>query len=925
MQSVVTAVLDQFYFVGREKAIQEFEKFLTSDDKRVFFILGEGGIGKTWLLRRLMQLTRQRYPDWETADEITDLIATQYHRIEGLRSRVIEMSGREREFHTYLREFRRLTEFREENQGFSYAKRPLRDKDASVQALFYEACKQAFAKRGYILWLDTFEVVYQDPVGYWLLDELPRNAPHTRLVIAGRKQGGTTPDPDLVETYTLQGLNPAYIHYFYQRRYTTEPDTEIAPEANPQEMTVWTQLCAKLDYHPLYLDLARLWADARILDYNTLVTTPKEDIIKSLFTNLRRITRVPGVISEEMESKYSREDLLDIEIAAYDVILYMAFFNRRFDERFLEAIYPTSSLVPSLEHARVALHQMIEVPNIFFIKKREGGLEEQKGYLQLHDAVCEHVMETLWPQRDPMGEERTYLRKRAIAIYNELIQKTTDPLKREELKAEQLGYVLSLDFPRGYQSFKESFNRNLKSGNLGVCQLLLNELSRANHTFSLPERHEIQNFKFQLALSRNDFEGAKLLVRTPEQGAQYLLSRQEFLAHNTPKEALKYAQQAFELAEQRNLMEYKIRAQRALGLIYRILGEWETAIYWYRQCQETARLCGGEKNARIYAQVLNNEGYAWALMGKYDLAFEIVTNALFIRKELGKPFDIGQSLSTLGEIARLSGDFHQADQLYRDALNYFEAIRAFDWQAIVWHQRADNARRNAKRIWEQQLVQDKSQIRKYVNFAQKDIQLSLNLYRKYQLRRERLKAWLRLGLIYRDQSRLSGKGTNPKDLTQALNWLKKAFALAQESGEDQEALDCLIYIAGIEIWQRQFSEANETLEKIDDFRRAYNYLVFCGLREIHYGEIALAQGRFDDAKALYVKGLVSLAHQPGYGHVRLGLQIDDLRRLLQNLPTKEERREWCKDILRVWRETGLNKSLPRAELVVQGILDILTF
>lgn len=472
-----TAELRRKYFVGRKEAIEAFDQFIEDETKRIFLITGEGGIGKTWLLSELIEHTQKHHNHLEIAKEIIDLLSTQNHRISQLWRQIIDLSGTPAPFKPHQQEYLELSALREESQDYPLAERALQDKSSYVHSLFYRGCNELPGT--YIYWFDTFEAVRDDPVGRWLLEELPQSTQKLRLVIAGRppendqkKENGS-----FIQPYQLTGLNPSDIERFYQNRFRDELYGDALKGAAP-DTDVWRRMCEKLNYHPLHIDLARLWADADLINYNELSYRSQDEIIRTLFERLQRIMRVPGFITPQLAQQFSAKELEDIEIAAYQVVLYMAFLDRRFNKRFLQAIYPDSEYTP-IKYAEIALERMEQVPSIFFVKEREGGLSNE-GYLQLHDEVRDRVLAILWEGLDPRREERTELAQKAIKVYDQIIQEAHQQGEnrlREELRVEQLYYRLRVDLQKGYDQFEDDFERNIENQNWGICQLLLNEIS----------------------------------------------------------------------------------------------------------------------------------------------------------------------------------------------------------------------------------------------------------------------------------------------------------------------------------------------------------------------------------------------------------------------------------------------------------------
>ena len=421
---------------------------------------------------------------------------------------------------------------------------------------------------------------------------------------------------------------------------------------------------------------------------------------------------------------------------------------------------------------------------------------------------------------------------------------------------------------------------------------------------SMPQKRYVEDCRFRLALEQGYFEISEGLAETPTQWANYWLERQRHYLNTDLNKAKECARQAWEIAKESHLLKQKAYAERSLGFVCRELGQLEEAIRWYQSCKETAMDLGGEDGARLYGFAQNNEGYIWALIGNYDQARETVKNALTIRRKMKFEYEVAQSLSTLGEIERFSSRLRQAGDYYKRATEIFRTLRAYDWEAILWHQRAENARRVAKA---EQLYEfsDEERVQKYMGYAVLDIKHSLELYETYRLRRDRQRAWRRYGEILSDFG----------ELDQAKESLLKAFKLANEGRNQQEALESLITLAELSIRQSRYEEAEEYLNRIDTYQEAFYYDVFTGLEKVYRAKLLLAKEEYDAALDLYVDGLVKLAREPGYGHARLATQLNELQDLLDGIPPQQSR-VWCQTLLERWLNEELGSEAPRLPRIV---------
>ncbi len=82
-------------FVGRKKELKEFEKFVCSEGEkayRVLFVHGPGGIGKTWLLRKMMEMSQEfGIPNLLVGEGLIDMFSTNNRSIEGVQNHIVDL------------------------------------------------------------------------------------------------------------------------------------------------------------------------------------------------------------------------------------------------------------------------------------------------------------------------------------------------------------------------------------------------------------------------------------------------------------------------------------------------------------------------------------------------------------------------------------------------------------------------------------------------------------------------------------------------------------------------------------------------------------------------------------------------------------------------------------------------------------------
>ena len=184
--------------VGREEFIARAIAALTREGKRVVFVLGEGGIGKTRVLQTIIERLKQNPGAGaiNLVNQEVDLYHTEVHTTNGLADALYQASPFLHD-DALARMYEQLVQQWVTGVGYGSA-RLRQDHLNSFATLLATACQQ----RPTVLALDTAErLMYGRPslpaylrrqvagAWEWLLDLLVRN-PNLRLLIAGRPEAG---------------------------------------------------------------------------------------------------------------------------------------------------------------------------------------------------------------------------------------------------------------------------------------------------------------------------------------------------------------------------------------------------------------------------------------------------------------------------------------------------------------------------------------------------------------------------------------------------------------------------------------------------------------------------------------------------------------------------------------------------------------
>lgn len=136
--------------------------------------------------------------------------------------------------------------------------------------------------------------------------------------------------------------------------------------------------------------------------------------------------------------------------------------------------------------------------------------------------------------------------------------------------------------------------------------------------------------------------------------------------YTNPDEALIYADQALELANELHYDAGRARALRSLGVINDIKGDYDQALSWYHQSLEIAESVGLDD---VTGAVLNNIGLAYWNKGQPRQATEYYLKALKILDVTGPPQRLASVYNNLGLIFYDNNRLQESFEYHQRALS----------------------------------------------------------------------------------------------------------------------------------------------------------------------------------------------------------------------------------------------------------------
>ncbi len=396
----------EIHFVGRETELEVFRHILAKPygEVRIPFVLGDGGIGKTQLVRKM--LAEAKASGVLAPEEPLDLFSTDLRHIDGIQLKIIKT-------------IEDLTSLKNEKSPF--AEFFAENRNTSEQ---FNRCIRTFCeKKPLVLAFDTFENL-DTVASNWLFESGNEGllVPGLICIVASRlKKEGIdryrSTQNAFVREIVVSGLTLKEAGEFYQNivnglgQVKSLDDLLMAAGIERGEMErgdegiEWVWQITK--GHPLKLEMAFRWAGKLL----------REDSLKGLTAEMFEEKLM------EIVCELSAKGLLDVGAVrisqpVFDTLICMGYAIRRFDERLLNYLIDEKHI--RLGEPKVSEKVILDnLERYFFVKSRSDG--DGRFILQLHDEMARLVRDHVWPFIDPPGEKKKNLLQSIIKFYDLLI------------------------------------------------------------------------------------------------------------------------------------------------------------------------------------------------------------------------------------------------------------------------------------------------------------------------------------------------------------------------------------------------------------------------------------------------------------------------------------------------------------------------
>jgi len=658
-------------FVGRQKELALIDQWSQRWNTMHWILVGgQGGIGKTFLLNKVLQ----KYTDRDDFTVIHYDLSEQPPSTLREALHVAESIGWE-----HFPQFRaKITALDRGEYDIADVRLPRLEQDALMSLV--DELRAYMQRKRLIRLTDTLDMPAMSearPQFY----QYGKLVPNLLGITAGRRAKEFLPQ-------LQQALGPEQVTYIELDRFNEEESQAFFTELDDDEY-IPPDLRAKLYFltggRPILLSLAIEWLSHDV-PLPEIVETPLPDL-KALPENA--LTDLRARFEFELVSRV-RQLRRPLDRA----VLYMAQIDRRCDAPVLAVL---------LDIPEDAAEELVEdLADMSFVK-----YNALTNSCVLHDEMKVLVNQYAWPYVDPTGDIRRALTNDVIVNYyqpriTDLARRAADhapergqPVRRAEigpaewelwrLEAECLHYHLKLSQVQGWDYFEERFGEAHRNNHLIRMQFLIGEMEAVDpHVRTRVELRRAES----LRLSGQEEAAAAICNRVLAD--RRLSDENRLSAHITlgwiasasdSGQAFTHFQTALTLAQQQNNPRLAGILHNNLGQIYQSTGEFGAAIEHY---QQAVRLSTQADNPILVASAKNNQAYVYRLQGDLTTADALCRVALVQRQKLRLERDLAFSYLTKADIDRDKGDLESAERYTKLALRTFDKVNEKRGQALAY-------------------------------------------------------------------------------------------------------------------------------------------------------------------------------------------------------------------------------------------------
>jgi len=687
-------------FIGRSDELEAIRTHAYDwGTRRIIFISGQGGIGKTRLLNEIER-------DVATGDEklalkilpIVDFDEEQYHFAQNIGVMISRQLDRTA-FDPYFEAIRKLR-LVEESRAKQGEPTPLVQRQIlAIDRRFVECFNQVSRKQRVIIRVDTTDDL-QDTGIFRYIHDMGMQLSNVLIVAAGRNAH------HLYDVYKKDWGQDA-LHLPLQPFQIEDSRTYLEEKLAILHVTLDRAWMDKLFILagglPVLIDLAIEWAQ------NHRPLPWLEELSAAELQELQRIR------DTDEQARQRLADLL--EEFKKVVVLPIADLHTKLDylKFLLSKVYPldVEGIMEMLNLSRQEAEQLIHKA-----QKSVAVKVLPDGRLKLHDEVQRLVNKYVWPLLDHNREWEMRDSRRAIAYLSgksESLLREVRRLKEQEarqiespdpasvlrisgersekeslfwsLRIERLRHQLAIDVQKGYELFQQDdeLSREESPGRTYRLNLLETispyaDLEEPKEDIQGQRLQEAQRLSIQQLLAREaGFIGQyrkaaeiyeQLLRRIPKESQEYVKTlngqANQFVRAGKLREALRVNEEALRLSQEFNYQRWIVQSTLEIGWVYRLMGNLGQAVQYYNNALKLAYQHDDDKRIAL---IYNNLAYVHGLQHQENAVNEI-QQAIRLWKKLAQERE--ENRFRLGQCYNIAGEIYLEMECPEDSLAYFE-------------------------------------------------------------------------------------------------------------------------------------------------------------------------------------------------------------------------------------------------------------